>query len=112
MSSGSGRFLSFVLILASVMAVSGISTAFAAEGERKAKVKVEPRYPELARRMHISGLVKIEVTIAPNGTIKRSKVIGGNPLLIQAALDVLPKWKFEPGPNEDVQTIEFRFVPQ
>ena len=34
---------------------------------RRAKSKVEPEYPELARKMNIAGTVKIAVVVAPNG---------------------------------------------
>src|SRR5271157_2295910 len=46
---------------------------------RKAKSKVAPSYPELARRMHISGVVRIQVTVAANGTIKDVTLVGGHP---------------------------------
>jgi len=76
---------------------------------RRAKVKVEPAYPELARKMGISGAVKIEVTVAPNGTVKTARVVGGHPVLAGAALDAAKKWRFEPAPAESTGVIEFKF---
>ena len=51
---------------------------------------------DLARRMSIRGTVKMIVVVPPNGNLKDTKVVGGNPLLVNAAMDALKKWKFEP----------------
>jgi TonB family protein len=85
-----------------------------AQGEltRKAKTKVSPAYPELARRMNITGTVKVLVVVAPNGSLKDTKIVGGNPLLVNAAMDALKKWKFEPADSESTGTVEFKFQPQ
>jgi TonB family protein len=76
---------------------------------RRAKLKVQPAYPDLARKMGISGVVKIGVTVAPNGTVKEAHVIGGHPVLAQGAVDAAKKWRFEPAPAESSGVIEFRF---
>ena len=85
-----------------------------AQGElaRKPKTKVSPVYPELARRMNITGTVKVLVVVTPNGSLKDTKVVGGNPLLVNAAMDALKKWKFEPADAESSGTVEFKFQPQ
>jgi len=41
--------------------------------------------------MNIMGVVKVEITVAPNGTIKNAKLIGGHPVLANAALDAVRK---------------------
>jgi hypothetical protein len=46
---------------------------------RRIKSKVAPLYPELARKMNVSGKVKLSVTVAPNGQVTRSEVLGGHP---------------------------------
>ena len=79
---------------------------------RKAKSKVQPLYPDLARRMSIAGTVKIQVVVAPNGTVKSTKVVGGHPVLANAALDALKKWRFEPAADEASGVVEFKFEPQ
>jgi protein TonB len=89
------------------------SPAFAQdELTRKVKSKVAPSYPVIARRMNISGTVKVVVVVAPNGSIKTTKVMGGHPLLVTAAVDALKKWKFEPASDETTGTVEFKFSPQ
>ena len=79
------------------------------ESKRKIKIKTAPAYPELARRMNVSGRVKIEVVIAPDGHVKGTRVIGGHPLLVQVCQDAVKEWKFLPAPEETTQTIEFDF---
>lgn len=85
------------------------STAQNSEIYRRAKVKVQPEYPDLARKMDLAGVVKIEVTVSPNGTVKSARVVGGHPVLAGAALDAARKWRFEPAPTESSGVIEFKF---
>ena len=79
---------------------------------RRAKNKVNPFYPELAKKMNITGTVRIEVTVSPNGTVKEARIVGGHPVLATAALDAAKKWRFEPAPAESSGVIEFKFGPQ
>ncbi len=81
------------------------------ELSRKPKIKVAAVYPELARRMNITGVVKVEVTVAPNGSIKNARLVGGHPLLANAALDAVKKWRFETGPEDSTGIVEFHFDP-
>jgi TonB family protein len=103
-------------IVGSLMVVATIFHPLPAMAQReltrKAKTKVAPAYPELARRMNIMGTVKVLVVVAPNGSLKDTKIVGGNPLLVNAAMDALKKWKFEPADSESTGTVEFKFQPQ
>ena len=102
-----------VLSLLVAPAVFGpVSAAAQAELTRKVKSRVEPTYPDIARRMSITGTVKVAVVVGPDGTVKRTKVVGGHPLLVNAALDAVKKWKFEPAPQEDSGIVEFKFQSQ
>jgi TonB family protein len=83
----------------------------AGESGRKTKNKVAPAYPELARSMKISGVVKVQLTVAPNGTVKDAKVVGGHPVLANAVLDAVKKWRYESRPQETTENLEFRFGP-
>jgi TonB family protein len=78
---------------------------------RKVKSKVQPAYPELARKMNLAGTVKVEVVVAPNGTVKDAKVVGGHPVLANAALDAARKWRFEPAAGESSGIVNFKFEP-
>jgi len=79
------------------------------EGKRKVKTRVLPNVPELARRMNITGKVKIELVIAPDGHVKTSRALGGHPVLVQSCLDAVKDWKFESAPEETTQLVEFDF---
>lgn len=81
------------------------------EARRKVLGKVVPVYPELARKMHISGSVKLEVIVAANGSPKNPKTLGGHPLLVQAASDAVSKWKWAPSMQETTELIEIKFNP-
>ena len=79
---------------------------------RRARTRVDPAYPELARKMNLSGTVKIEVVVAQNGTVKDARVVGGHPVLANAALDAARKWRFEPAAMESKGIIDFKFEPR
>jgi len=104
-----------VALLAALTAATSLSIyagAQQAQNEaliRRAKTKVQPAYPDLARRMNIVGTVKVEVVVTPSGTVKDAHVIGGHPVLAGAALDAAKKWRFEPSPTESSGVIDFKF---
>jgi len=69
-------------------------------------------YPELARKMNLTGTVKVEVVVSANGIVKDAKVIGGHPVLANAALDAVKKWRFEPASSESSGVVDFKFEPR
>jgi len=81
------------------------------ETSRKVLTRRAPQYPDLARRMQISGTVKVEATVAPNGKVKSTKVIGGSPVLTQAAVDAVQYWKWAATSSESKELIELTFRP-
>ena len=52
------------------------------------------------------------MTVAPNGTVKEARIVGGHPVLANSALDAAKKWRFEPAPSESTGVIEFKFEPR
>ena len=101
-----------VMALAVGAVVAGLQ-AQDAQGEitRRVKSKVEAVYPALARKMNLAGTVKVAVVVAPNGTVKEAKVVGGHPVLANAALDAVRKWRFEPAAGESSGIVDFKFEP-
>lgn len=69
---------------------------------------VQPLVSELARK-NLTRAVKIEVTIAPVGTVKRTHVVGGHHVLASSAESAAQKSTFQPGPRETTEVIEFKF---
>lgn len=104
--------LALAVVFTSLFAGFSVRTVGAQDSlERRAKSKVAPTYPEIARKMNLAGVVKLELTVAPNGTVKDTKVIGGNPILVNAAIDAVKKWRFEAASDESVGVVEFKFDP-
>ena len=58
--------------------------------------RVVPVYPELAKRIRLSGDVSIEVIISPEGRVESVRVVSGHHMLIAAAMDAGKRWRFEP----------------
>jgi TonB family protein len=76
---------------------------------RAVKTRVPPNYPEMAKRMRITGVVKVSVTIAPGGNVTAVKTLSGNSLLSGAAEDAVSKWKFVPAAEESTVEIDINF---
>ena len=97
------------MLAPSFLPVSSLAQHDQSVVERKVLSKVAPTYPNLARKTNIHGTVKLGVVIAPDGRVESTKVIGGNPVLIQAALDAVRKWKYEAGPQRTSEVVELKF---
>jgi TonB family protein len=107
-----GHWVVVLLLLAGIWAITCKPLAWGQEEiTRKVKTRVAPAYPELARRMNITGVVRVLVTVTPTGTVKDAKLVGGHPVLAGAALDAVKKWHFEAGPQESSGIVEFHFDP-
>jgi TonB family protein len=98
-----------VVVLAAAMVPAQQSTV--EDSKRKLKFKVNPSFSELARRMSLSGKVKIELVIAPDGHVKSSRAVGGHPILVQSCMDAVKDWRFEAASEETTQIVEFEFKP-
>jgi TonB family protein len=108
----SGTIVVGVIVLATIVRSPSFSLAQEPpDVTRKIVSKVVPDYPELARRMQITGTVRVEVTVAPNGKAKFTQVVGGSPVLAKAAVDAIEKWKWATGPQETKELIELNFHP-
>jgi protein TonB len=57
---------------------------------------VQPVYPTLARQGRIQGNVQLKAIISPDGKIKTLRVVSGHPLLVDAALDAVRHWTYQP----------------
>jgi protein TonB len=58
--------------------------------------RTAPNYPPLARQTRISGTVRLHAIIAKDGTVQQLEVLSGHPLLVQAALDAVRQWRYQP----------------
>jgi protein TonB len=58
--------------------------------------KTTPAYPTIARTAGISGTVVLAATISREGTIVNLRVVSGNLMLTQAAMDAVKTWRYRP----------------
>ena len=77
--------------------------------DRESIHKVPPIYPEMAKRMHITGTVKVIATVDPAGGVSNAISDSGNKVLAQAAIDAVKRWKFAPGQGTATVVVQINF---
>ena len=94
------------------LAVTAMATllaggASAQEGEKRLRVASElqqaklvnnpmPVYPVLAKRGRVEGTVRLTATISKDGSVEKVETVSGHPILEQAAVEAVRKWKYRP----------------
>ena len=73
--------------------------------------RVEPEYPDALKKLYIGGVVRVEVQVAPNGTVKSTKLLGGSPILGQSTMKAVKQWKYAPAAAEETLTVKLEFDP-
>jgi len=58
--------------------------------------KTDPVYPPIAKAAHVQGSVIMHAIISKTGAIDDLAVISGPPMLRDAALDAVNRWKYKP----------------
>ena len=87
------------------------ATVCCAHEQRKAIENPAPVYPAFARHMDLAGTVKIKAVVTPDGQVKQIEVVGGHPLLVNATVDAVKRWKYAPAKTETPIELEFHFHP-
>jgi TonB family protein len=105
-------FLVLLLLCSCAFGPEAQSQQALADGARKVVQKIVPIYPAVAKRMNLSGTVKVLAVVAPDGSVKKVEPLGGSPLLLQAAEDAISRWKYAPASAESREPVEMRFNPQ
>jgi TonB family protein len=103
LSAKRGR--AFLLMLSTLICLSLPCSA----EERKVQKRIQPVYPELTRRMHLGGVVRISATVAADGSVTEVKTISGNKMLSLAAEEAVKKWKFVAGESQSTVNIDVNF---
>lgn len=80
-----------------------------AESTRKVTKRVAPIYGAVAQQSRLAGTVKMILTVAPDGSVKSLRTIGGNAVLASAAEAAAKQWKYEPSQKETNETVAFKF---
>jgi TonB family protein len=82
-----------------------------AQEQRKAIDNPPPAYPAFARHLDLAGTVKIKAVVTAEGQVKQIEVVGGHPLLVNATLDAVKRWRYAPAKTETPIELEFHFHP-
>lgn len=58
--------------------------------------RVKPIYPQAALAIHAQGAVQIEATVNKEGMVVNPRVLSGDAVLAQAALEAVRQWRYKP----------------
>jgi len=88
---------------ASIRAQNGV-------GVRKLVYKVAPKYPRELKQNEIGGIVRLSVSINPNGSVGRVTAIGGDPVLVDAASVAVKQWRYVAADHATTTEVQLDFV--
>lgn len=86
-----------------------LSPTVARAEDRHVERRVPPVYPEIAKRMRVSGTVHLTVTIAPDGSVVKALAVTGNKMLAPAAEEAVKQWKFSAASEETSTVVDVNF---
>jgi len=105
-------FAASLLVVAAAGSFSPASNAQSEQtGSRRVVSRVTPTYPAIARRLNLSGSVKLEAVVSASGSVKSIQIVGGNPVLAQSAEGAVHAWKSEKSERETTEVVEIRLDP-
>jgi TonB family protein len=78
---------------------------------RKLVYKVAPKYPRELKQNAIGGIVRLSISIGPNGSVGKISPIGGNPILVDAATLAVKQWKYVPADHPTTTEVQLDFIP-
>jgi TonB family protein len=91
--------------------LSCMSVGYAQDPAHKILKKVPVQYPKALREKGIQGDVRLKVFIKPDGSVRDTELLGGNPILAESAQKSVGKWKFAPGNSETTVDVVVHFDP-
>jgi TonB family protein len=101
-----------VLLISSLfIGVIGLARTAAQVSDRRVITRVEPDYPDALKKLYIGGVVRVEVQVAANGSVKNVKLLGGNPILGQSTMKAVKSWKYVPAAADETLTVKLEFDP-
>jgi len=89
-----------------------LCAAASSEKHRKVIYKVTPEYPDIAKKIKLSGTVKLSVQVGPNGRVLSTRILGGHPVLAKFATDAVQRWRFEPSLQSTEEVVQVDFEPE
>lgn len=91
--------------------LSSALIGLAQEATRKIVKKVTVQYPAILKKRAIGGTVKLKVFIKPDGSVRDTEVLGGNPILAESAQKSVLQWRFSPAASETNVDVSIVFDP-
>lgn len=79
------------------------------ESSRSITFRVVPEYPRLAASLKLAGAVQLKALVRADGTVRKVRVVGGHPVLAEAAMTAVMKWHFEPAARETTESVKVSF---
>lgn len=108
-SSSSHKSFLGALLFSMLLAYSIASQA--QDSGRKVVKKVPVTYPSILKSKGIGGVVRLKVFVKPDGSVRDSEVLGGNPILAESAQKSVMQWKFSPASSETALELSVTFDP-
>ena len=102
------------LVLLTVFLLSGsiyFVRAQTAPTVRKVVYKVTPKYPRELKQNEIGGVVRLSVSVSPNGSVAKITPVGGNPVLVDAATQAVKQWQYAPSDRPTTTEVQLEFIP-
>jgi hypothetical protein len=90
----------------------GLAQKVKIHGVRKIVSPVNVTYPKMAKEMRLVGVVKVMATVAPNGKVTKTHLIGGSPVFVPFVVDAIMLSRWEPEPQETQELVEVEFSPR
>ena len=63
--------------------------------EAKLIHKVQPKYPPMAKKRGITGVVKMQAEVDKDGEVAEVKLLSGDPILAESAMKAVRKWRYQ-----------------
>lgn len=79
---------------------------------RSLAFRVMPEYPRIAKELDLAGSVQLQVLVRPDGSIKEVRVIGGHPVLAEAAVAAIKQWRYQVTARQTTESVRVSFGPQ
>jgi len=92
--------------------VRTLTIADSTGAERQLVTQVAPAYPKDLQERSIGGTVRLKVMVAANGSVEHVEVLGGNPILGEAAATAVQKWKYAASSSKTTMEISVPFEPK
>lgn len=110
-SSRSRKSLLGALILGGFLSCSWTVIGQAQDSTRKIVKKVTAQYPSILKSKGIGGMVRLKVFVKPDGSVRDTEVVGGNPILAESAQKAVLQWRFTPASSETNLEVSVVFDP-